>query len=88
MAYNIKTLMYDIGTEFIGTGKHASVETVVDVLMTYDSKNSLVKLRYVTSHKFLGQTIMNRDVLSSTIAKGIQNLESTRKAAVAKTIQK
>jgi len=63
---------FKIGTKFIKQGrKHAKIETVVDILKTYNSKGELVKIRYVAAHEFMGQTVTDSDVLDITIARGL-----------------
>lgn len=59
---------FPIGTKFTPKRKHAAECTVVDVYRTYNSAGELVKLRYVTQHQFLGQTLTNYDVVDATIA--------------------
>lgn len=64
-----------IGTKFIKQrGKHTNkerVETVTDILKTYNSAGELVKTRYVAEHDFLGQKVTDRDVCLITIVKGL-----------------
>jgi hypothetical protein len=62
---------YPIGTRFMSGGKHARECVVVDILKTYNSKNELVKTRYMATHKFLGQTVTDHDVCNVTIARGL-----------------
>lgn len=55
----------EIGTQFIRYyGKRKDVETVVDILKTYNSKNELVKIEYVVEHDLLGQKV--KDIVSKT----------------------
>lgn len=63
---------YPIGTRYVTQGKHPKLCTVVDVLKTYNSAGDLVNLRYVSTHQFCGQTVTDRDVVSVTIARGLQ----------------
>lgn len=58
------------GTKFSPTGKDY-VCTVVDVWVTTNLKGEVVRLRYVATHEFLGQTITDCDVLETTIARGL-----------------
>lgn len=51
--------------------KHAQVCTVTDILKTYNLANELVKVRYVASHEFLGQTVIDNDVVETTISRGL-----------------
>jgi len=64
-----------IGTQFIKQrGKLTNkerVETVTDILKTYNSVGELVKTRYVAEHDFLGQKVTDRDVCLITIVKGL-----------------
>jgi len=64
----------EIGTKFIkqrGKVKNDRIETVTDILKTYNSAGELVKTRYVASHDFLGQKVTDRDVLGVTIQRGL-----------------
>ena len=61
---------FEIGTKYKTRGKHPKLCTVIDVLRTYNSKGELVKLRYVSVHEFLGQHVMDYDVVDATIAMG------------------
>ena len=63
--------MYSIGTKFIRRGtKRRDVETIVDIHTTYNSKNEVVSVKYVTEHVFMGQKVINQDVPAATIARG------------------
>jgi len=65
----------EIGTRFIKQrGKLTNkerVETVTDILKTYNSAGEHIKTRYVAEHDFLGQKVTDRDVLGVTIQKGL-----------------
>jgi hypothetical protein len=64
----------EIGSKFIrnrGKLKNDRVETVTDILKTYNSAGDLVKTRYVAEHDFLGQKVTDRDVCLVTIVKGL-----------------
>jgi hypothetical protein len=61
---------YPIGTKFQTSGKYPLVCTVVDVWKTYNLKNELVRTRYVATHKFMGHTLTNFDVVAATITRG------------------
>jgi len=64
----------EIGSKFIrnrGKLKNDRVETVTDILKTYNSAGDLVKTRYVSEHDFLGQKVTDRDVCLVTIVKGL-----------------
>lgn len=59
---------FEIGTDFYNAKRQRC--TVVDILRTYNWKDELVAVRYVAAHQFCGQTVIDRDVLDITIAKG------------------
>ena len=64
----------EIGTKFIkqrGKVKNDRIETVTDILKTYNLAGELVKTRYVATHAFCGQTVTDSDVLGVTIQKGL-----------------
>lgn len=63
---------FPIGTQYLTRGKHPLLCTVVDVLRTYNSRGDLVRLRYVATHQFCGQTVTDGDVCDTTIARGLQ----------------
>lgn len=63
---------YTIGTQFKTRGKHPRLCTVIDILKTYNSKNELVQTRYVATHDFLGQLMTDKDVCTTTIARGLE----------------
>jgi hypothetical protein len=69
---------FEIGTQYQTRHKHPKVCTIIDVLKTYNSKNELVKIRYVSTHEFMGQIITDNDVLDTTIALGIEELKKAR----------
>lgn len=62
---------FEIGQTYKTRGKAPKICTVTDILKTYNSKGDLVNIRYVSTHKFLGQTVKNYDVLETTIAMGV-----------------
>jgi len=61
---------FPIGTQFYGGNKRKDVCTVTDILKTYNSAGELVSVRYMAIHQFCGQTIVDRDVVAVTIARG------------------
>ncbi len=65
------TSLYPIGTKYTTKGKHPQECTVVDIHKTYNLDGELVKLRYVSTHVFCGQTVTDTDVVSTTIARAI-----------------
>ncbi len=63
---------FKIGQEFIRPSrKHKYVETVTDILTTTNAAGEVINIRYVTSHLFCGQIILDRDVLDTTIARSL-----------------
>lgn len=62
---------YPLGTTFKTRGKAPKLCTVVDVLKTYNLAGDLVKVRYVATHEFMGQTVTDSDVPATTIAMGL-----------------
>ena len=62
---------FKIGTMFKTRHKHPRVCTVIDIYRTYNSKDEMVSFSYVSSHEFLGQAVLDRDVPESTIAMGL-----------------
>lgn len=67
----METKVYQIGTQFKTRGKVSRLCTVIDVLYTFNSRGELVSIRYVASHEFMGQTVLDRDVVATTIAMGL-----------------
>lgn len=63
---------YEIGQRFKTRGKHPRLYTVTDILRTYNAKGELVRLRYVATTGFVGQTLTDHDVVETTIALGIE----------------
>ena len=65
------TKLYNIGFTYIHKRpKQKPIEkTIVDIYKTYNNVNELVKVRYVVSHNFLGQTVTEHDVIHTTIAR-------------------
>ena len=68
------TTRFKIGQKYIPVGrKNKYVCTITDILKTYNSKNDLIKICYVSTHEFLGQIVTDHDVADSTIARGLIN---------------
>jgi len=44
---------------------------VTDVYKTYNFKGELVHVRYVAEHEFMGQKLVERDIVAVTIARGL-----------------
>lgn len=65
------TARFPIGTKFLSNGKRKDVCTVTDILKTYNSAGELVKVRYIASHTFLGQTVYDYDVMDTTIVRNL-----------------
>ena len=66
-----KTSRFTIGTKFMTRGKHARLCTVIDIWRTYNVDGELVRLSYVATHEFMGQTVTERDIPEATIARGL-----------------
>ena len=63
---------FGIGTLFTRTyGKHKVECKVVDVETTFNLAGEQVRQRYVASHEFCGQTVVERDIVEVTVAKGV-----------------
>lgn len=63
---------FKIGTTYKPIGrKHASVCTIVDIHTTTNAAGEIVRIRYVASHEFCGQTVFEYDVGDTTIARGL-----------------
>lgn len=61
---------FKIGTVFTRTkGDAERVLTVVDTLTTFNSRNEIVKLRYVCTYEYMGQTMHDYDVTDTEIAR-------------------
>ena len=68
----MKRARFGIGTQFKRVGrKHAPLETVTDILTTFNSAGELVKIRYVATHETLGQAVTDSGVVDTTIARGL-----------------
>ena len=61
---------FPIGHKYSTRGRHPRVCTVTDILRTYNAAGELVKIRYVSTHEFCGQSISDSDVRETTIAMG------------------
>jgi len=66
---------FSIGQRYRTRGRNAIVCTVSDIHTTYNAAGELVKIRYVATHEFLGQTITEYDIPDATIARGMSNGE-------------
>jgi len=66
----MKTPQFPIGYQFIQTrGKkiRRDVETIVDILTTTNSQGEVVKITYLATHQFMGQTLTVEHI-ATTIA--------------------
>lgn len=70
---------YSIGTMFLTRGKAPRLCTVTDILKTFNSAGELVKVRYVATHQFMGQTVTDIDVVGTTISLGKEAMERAAK---------
>lgn len=61
---------FKIGQQYMGRGSQPKLHTVTDIYKTYNSNGELVKIRYAASCNFMGQTLVNHDVVDTTIAMG------------------
>ena len=64
-------VMYAIGTKFMTRGKYPKQCTVTDIHTTTNLAGDVVKVRYVATHEFCGQTVTDADVCAVTIARGL-----------------
>lgn len=65
---------FAIGTTFKRRGvvkMYDSIGTVTDVQFTFDTSGKYVKTRYVATHEKMGQTITERDIVETTIARNL-----------------
>lgn len=61
---------FQIGQQYNTRGAFPRLCTVTDIHTTYNSKGEFVKLRYVATHEFMGQTVTESDVVETSIAMG------------------
>lgn len=61
---------FDVGTRFKTRGKKPRHCTIVDIYRTYNVAGELVRLEYVATHTFAGQSISER-VSETTVAMGL-----------------
>jgi hypothetical protein len=63
---------FKIGTVYkLPRNKHGLVCTIVDIHTTTNAAGDIVRVRYVTSHEFCGQTVFDYDVCDTTIARSL-----------------
>jgi len=63
-------MSYPIGTKFKTGGKAPRDCIITDIHTTLNSKGEVVKIRYVATHEFMGQTITDLDVCPVIVARG------------------
>ena len=62
---------YKIGQKYISRGKAKHECEIIDIYKTYNYKGELVKIRYVAAHKLLGQTVVDYDVVETSITMAL-----------------
>lgn len=62
---------YTIGTQYRKRNKRRDICTVTDIHRTYNEARELVKLRYVSTHVFMGQLVTEQDVVETSISMGL-----------------
>lgn len=70
MSEGTLTARFSIGETYATRGKHPRICTITDILRTYNSKNELVRVRYVATHTLNGQVITDHDVCETSILMG------------------
>ena len=71
MIYGEREQRFPVGTQYMSSGKHPHLCTVVDLYVTRNLAGEMVAMRYVAEHEFCGHMIRDYDVVDATIAKGI-----------------
>lgn len=72
MAALTTNMRFPVGTRFIRLTPHKKskvVETICDFHVTRNLAGDLVKVRYVCTHAYMGQTLIDWDVTETTIAR-------------------
>lgn len=67
---------FNIGNHFLTRGKWPRLCTITDIWRTYNHAGDLVRVRYVTTHVVMGQTVTDYDVVDTTIAIGKAAMEA------------
>ena len=67
----IQTAKYPIGTKFKTNGKNPKYCEVIDIHYTYNSKIELIDIKYVASHEFCGQIVIEKNIPQITIDMGL-----------------
>jgi len=63
---------FKIGTTYqLPRRQHGLVCTIVDIHTTTNAAGEIVRIRYVASHEFCGQTVFDYDVCDTTIARSL-----------------
>ena len=62
---------FSIGQQFRTRGEHPRLGTVIDIWRTYNAEGEQVRLRYVATFEFAGQTITDHEVVETTISMGL-----------------
>jgi hypothetical protein len=60
-----------IGVQYMTRGKSPRLCTVVDEHTTYASNGSIYKVRWVSTHEFMGQLMTNYDVVRTSIVMNL-----------------
>lgn len=65
-------MKYPVGTRFItNRGEKRTEHTVTDFHVTRNLAGEIVRMRYVATHTFCGQTVTDADVVETTISRGL-----------------
>lgn len=67
---------YGVGTRFKTRGANPRECAVVDIHTTRNLAGEVVRVRYVATHEFMGQTITDRNVVEVTIAMGLMSISA------------
>lgn len=62
---------FPIGTQFFTRSKNPYLCTVTEQYTTTDSRGKIVRMYYAAQHSFLGQVVVDHDVVDTTIARGL-----------------
>ena len=68
------TQRFPVGTKYARIGEPQDKEnpwTVVNFLVTKGLEGNIVQARYMATKMFMGRAIVDRDVLETTIARGL-----------------
>lgn len=66
------TAMFSVGTQYVEKRKHGTREcTVIDILYTFHADGTFSHYRYVVRYEYLGQTMIDKDVVDVTIQKAM-----------------